>query len=331
MAGRMGALLRKIALGLGLLTASSALGSSEAAEPVAYDTAMVDLLGSLHDYVQVRKPGFGLLANGGAPLYLPYDGNTPQNASKMLQSLDGQLVESVFYGSDLKDGEETSKETSDYYKLALQVPLQAGLPVFNIDYVQTEAQKAASRQKNDRCGYISWASTRRNLDAIPQEQPAGINDRDIRRLGDVRNFLVLLNPGNYAREEYFARLEQSPYDLLIIDLYCEDRPLTAAEVLRLQRKPQGGRRLVYAYMSVGEAEPYRAYWRPEWQAEPPTWLAGVNEDWGSHRVRYWQKEWQAILYGSPTAYLDTIMQAGFDGAFLDVIDVYQYFREGSAK
>lgn len=83
-------------------------------------TAMVDLLGSLHDYVQVRKPGFGLLANGGAPLYLPYDGNTPQNASKMLQSLDGQLVESVFYGSDLKDGEETSKENSDYYKLALQ-------------------------------------------------------------------------------------------------------------------------------------------------------------------------------------------------------------------
>lgn len=64
--------------------------------------------------------GCWLMANGGAPLYLPYDGNTPQNASKMLQSLDGQLVESVFYGSDLKDGEETSKETSDYYKLALQ-------------------------------------------------------------------------------------------------------------------------------------------------------------------------------------------------------------------
>ncbi|SFT50345.1 cysteinyl-tRNA synthetase, unknown class [Selenomonas sp. GACV-9] len=325
MDGKIGLLLRRLAIGVGLLTSFPALGV--AAEPVAYDTAMVDLLGSLHDYVQARRPGFGLLANGGAALYLPHDGNTPQNASKMLQILDGQLVESVFYGSDLKDGEATKKETSDYYKLALQVPLQAGLPVFNIDYVLDAEQQAAAQQKNSQCGYISWASTHRKLDYIPQEPPAGVNDRDVRALRDVRNFLVLLNPGQYARETYFAKLEQSPYDLLILDLYCEDRPLTAAEVQRLQHKPQGGRRLVYAYMSVGEAETYRAYWRPEWQAKRPDWMAEENEDWGSHRVKYWRPEWQAILYGSPSAYLDTIMQAGFDGAFLDVIDVYQYFRD----
>lgn len=34
-----------------------------------------------------------------------------------------------------------------------------------------------------------------------------------------------------------------------------------------------------------------------------------------------------ILYGTPDAYLDTILAAGFDGAFLDVVDGYQYFQQ----
>ena len=65
----------------------------------------------------------------------------------------------------------------------------------------------------------------------------------------------------------------------------------------------------------------------DWKKKKPSWIAGTNEDWGSHRVRYWQPQWKHILFGSPDAYLDTILAAGFDGAFLDVVDVYQYFRD----
>jgi cysteinyl-tRNA synthetase len=42
-------------------------------------------------------------------------------------------------------------------------------------------------------------------------------------------------------------------------------------------------------------------------------------------VKYWRPEWQDILYGSREAYLDKIISAGFDGAFLDVVDAYYYY------
>lgn len=44
-------------------------------------------------------------------------------------------------------------------------------------------------------------------------------------------------------------------------------------------------------------------------------------------MKYWRREWKNILYGTPDAYLDTILAAGFDGAFLDVVDGYQYFQQ----
>ena len=54
----------------------------------------------------------------------------------------------------------------------------------------------------------------------------------------------------------------------------------------------------------------------------------MNDDWeGNYKVRYWTRAWQDLLYGSADGYLDKIIAAGFDGAFLDVIDAYDYFYE----
>ena len=321
--------IRNWALKLGLLTLGAAsVIQTAAAAPIAYDTEMVNLLHELHQYKQAKNPAFELMANGGSPLFLPYDGNTPQNVSRLIQSLDGQLAESVFYGYDGKDGEQTPKDSCDYFKQTLAVPQRAGIPVFSLDYVSTAQQADDSYRLNRQYGYISWASMHRNLDYMPEEKPEECSSRDCNSLKDVRNFLVLLNPGHFAsKQAYLQSLQESAYDLLIIDLYCEDKPLTAAEVAALRTKPQGGRRLVFAYMSIGEAEEYRSYWQSDWKKKKPSWIAGTNEDWGSHRVRYWQPQWKHILFGSPDAYLDKILLAGFDGAFLDVVDVYQYFRD----
>ena len=89
-------------------------------------------------------------------------------------------------------------------------------------------------------------------------------------------------------------------------------------------------------MSVGEAEDHRPYWKAEWKQKRPNWIAEENEDWeGNFKVKYWTKEWRQLLYGSKDAYLDQILATGFDGAFLDVVDAYEYFQakqeERSAK
>lgn len=163
---------------------------------------------------------------------------------------------------------------------------------------------------------------------LPQEPLTGENSRSVAQLAAVRNFFILLNPGRFeSRAAYLAALRASPADLLIIDLYYGAAPLTRWEVARLQEKPQGGRRLVLAYLSVGEAADYRPYWQKHWAAKRPDWLAQPNPAWpDSYRVKYWSRPWRRILYGSADAYLDEIIDAGFDGAFLDVMDAWQTFQ-----
>lgn len=87
------------------------------------------------------------------------------------------------------------------------------------------------------------------------------------------------------------------------------------------------KRLVIAYMSIGEAEEYRPYWRSQWKETPPDWLEGENPDWeGNHKVRYWEPEWQRVITGESDSYLSLLLEAGFDGAYLDIVDGFEYFE-----
>jgi cysteinyl-tRNA synthetase, unknown class len=122
-----------------------------------------------------------------------------------------------------------------------------------------------------------------------------------------------------------------PYDAIVIDYSRDGRDetaLTAADVARLKRKPDGTPRVVLAYMSIGEAESYRFYWKRRWSdfwfipnfITKPAWRAKLNGDWGgNYAVRYWEPEWQAIISGDG-GYLDRILRAGFDGVWLDKVD-----------
>jgi cysteinyl-tRNA synthetase len=59
----------------------------------------------------------------------------------------------------------------------------------------------------------------------------------------------------------------------------------------------------------------------------PAWLLGENPDWpGNHKVRYWDSAWQSIIYGNDSSYLKRIINAGFDGVYLDLIDAFEYFE-----
>ena len=52
-----------------------------------------------------------------------------------------------------------------------------------------------------------------------------------------------------------------------------------------------------------------------------------NPDWaGNFKVWYWEAEWQSIIYGSMDSYLGMILDADFDGVYLDIIDAYEYYE-----
>ncbi len=91
-------------------------------------------------------------------------------------------------------------------------------------------------------------------------------------------------------------------------------------------KPDGTRRIVLAYLSIGEAESYRNYWQSAWYfAETkPKWLREENPNWPrNYLVDFGDPDWQAVMFGTPFSMLDRIAAAGFDGVYLDRVDAYQ--------
>lgn len=82
--------------------------------------------------------------------------------------------------------------------------------------------------------------------------------------------------------------------------------------------------IVLAYLSIGEAESYRWYWKDSYHSNPPKWLGKENPMWPeNYKVKYWENEWKQIIF----EYLDKIIEQGFDGVYLDRIDSYKYWNE----
>jgi cysteinyl-tRNA synthetase len=162
---------------------------------------------------------------------------------------------------------------------------------------------------------------------------------DADRGGLVRFFnaspLTAVRSWDYWLHSYdLERLAASPADMLVID-YSRSGPsgdamipFPRAEIDRLKRGPNGRRRLVIAYLSIGEAEEYRYYWKREWMAQQPSWYIGENCRWPrNHLVKFWEQGWKDLIYAAPKSYLARIQDAGFDGIYVDRIDVYSDLRE----
>jgi cysteinyl-tRNA synthetase len=147
-----------------------------------------------------------------------------------------------------------------------------------------------------------------------------------KRLAEVRRWGC-----QYQRID-LAAIGASALDLVVIEPIVDGatgRTASRAEIDALKARPGGGRRLVLAYLSVGAAEAYRPYWRTEWNgAERPDWLGAESREWPqSYSVRYWHDDWQRLLVGATRR----LVEAGYDGAFLDRVDAFHDWRESRAS
>ena len=120
-------------------------------------------------------------------------------------------------------------------------------------------------------------------------------------------------------------------DVVVVDYAKAGVALTKDEVARLKVRPGGKPRIVLSYLSVGEAEEKRFYWDPSWTADPatrPSWVHMNNCAWpGAWAVQFWQDGWKQIIYRGDGSYLRKIIEAGFDGVYLDRVDMFEDFPQ----
>ncbi|MDC0357297.1 endo alpha-1,4 polygalactosaminidase [Oligoflexia bacterium] len=162
------------------------------------------------------------------------------------------------------------------------------------------------------------------------------------RLANVKSWAYQL------QEIDLAALASSSFDLVVIDYSADGSDSSAFTAAQIQTLKDANK-LVVAYFSIGEAEDYRFYWKNKWvevssgaacdvelTGRSPQWLDDPNENWcGNYKVKYWARAWKRILFGrkagNKKSFLDRIIDAGFDGVYLDIIDGFEYWGNKRGK
>ena len=241
---------------------------------------------------------------------------------------DGTTQESLYYGDIFKFNVPTAKGLKNEL-LELVVPIRKkGKPVFTINYGKGEKKRDFLKKEDLKTKFVSELLPSFNADKLYQTIE-DYNDEDIDSLSEVKNFLCLLNPENFSNiDEYYQALKNTNYDLLLIEVSHNNIFFTKEQIEELKIKHNGGKRIVIAYLSIGEAENYRVYWNKKWNKKKPNWIIKENENWeGNYIVKYWTPEWKNII----KEYQKKLDEIGVDGYLLDTVDTYQYFEENYKK
>ncbi|NJE42109.1 MJ1477/TM1410 family putative glycoside hydrolase [Thermococcus sp. GR6] len=118
-------------------------------------------------------------------------------------------------------------------------------------------------------------------------------------------------------------IAESGFDLIVMDYSRDGSDETAYSSEEIDLIKNAGV-VPIAYISIGEAEDYRFYWKEEWKEKPPAWLGPENPNWeGNYAVKYWDDEWKEIVF----EYFDRIIAQGFAGVYLDKVDEFEYWGE----
>lgn len=179
---------------------------------------------------------------------------------------------------------------------------------------------------------LQWPMTRRAILALlAAAGAAGVPGSASSRLAGVRRSArsMLANVRQWGCQYQKVDIDAvaaSGLDMIVLDPSLDDdsgRMVTREECARLQVRPDGQRRIVLAYLCVGEAGVTRWYWPRQWRTTPPAWVGPENPAWaGARTVRYWTQEWRDLIFEAEGSLLDQILRAGYDGVFLDRVDAY---------
>lgn len=130
-------------------------------------------------------------------------------------------------------------------------------------------------------------------------------------------------------DKQIEKLAGTSYPLLVIEPNFTHRDMTDFDINGMIKKLRNKKRLILAYIDIGQAESWRSYWKKNWKAPKhdkkgyPDFLVTVDPDgWEDcYPVAYWDKNWKKIWTGK-NGLISKLAKKGFDGVYLDWVEAY---------
>ena len=289
-------------------------------EAAAYMQSFIE---DISAYAHKLKPGFIIIPQNGEEI--AFIDMKPSSGILMsfLDAVDGFGVEELFFN-------DKGNPINDHTRLAMLETLRDnGKKIMVSDYVRNDIDYNTSLLKNYTNNFIAFPRSINNYGyrTIPEIKSASMemfdfNSGNITALSDAKNYLYFLNDDSYwtNKQKFLDEIGNTNYDVILIDLEFAGKDLTLNDLKQIRTKKDGGSRLIISYISIGSAEKYRYYWKSGWRLNNPSWIwksySGYPDEFW---VRFWDPRWQDIIFGNDKSYIKKIIDAGFDGAYLDNI------------
>lgn len=305
----------------GFFTALAILfGCSNKKEIVSVSSAqkMQEFVADISAYSRNLHPGFIIIPQNGCELAFDKgDSGKPINEDYM-DAIDAIAVEELYYNGDYKP---------DEFRIGVLKRVKERKTVLVSEFISDDKHIPDAIKKNADNGFICFPRDNKNYDykLIPEKIP-NENANDVTKMSEAKNYLYLINNSGFDNKKSFiTAISKTNFDMITIDLFFGDVPFTAAEVAQLKTKANGGKRLVICYMNIGAAENWRYYWRRDWRIDSPGFIKKKYDEYDNEFwVKYWDKAWREIIFGNDYSYTKKIVDAGFDGAFLDNAEAYYF-------
>lgn len=274
---------------------------------------------AISNYAKQINPNFAIVPQNG--IELAFNNIDPEQGIKKdyVDAIDAQAIEVLF---------ETDKVVADPYRLDLVRKVKELKPVLNAEFVTNMKKFDQVVKANSDEGILVFARTPSNKEYLEIPQKIINENADtIRKISDAKNYLYIINAQKYSSKKAFMdAIAKTNYDLVMIDLCFGDFDCYSKDDLNvLRQKANGGKRLVLSYVNIGAAEKWRYYWKYPWKVGNPIWIKKAYEGYDEEfYVQFWNKDWQNIIFGNDESYVKKIIDAGFDGAYLDNVEAYHY-------
>lgn len=284
---------------------------------------MQEFVIAIADYARAQKPGFIIIPQNGSELAFNYLWQPDGINSAYLNAIDGFGIEELFYYNTYKPDQE---------RLEMLRELVQYKPVMVSEMVSDNNSISHAYQVNAAEGFLCFVRDADNYyyNKIP-DTLINANSDDVNGLSQAKNYLYLIGADGFAtKTDFLNAIAATNFDVVLIDLFFGDESLTSADLQSIRYKANGGKRLLISYISIGSAENYRYYWQESWKQHHPCWLKKEYDGYPDEFwVKFWKQEWKDIIYGNNDSYIKRIIDAGFDGAYLDNVEAYYslYFDE----